>query len=133
MRAFKKDSRRFLILAILIFSTIYSYSAPHVSALPTVTVYVDPNDVISTNQIQLGYQIGDQDMNEYRYDSELRQLATDANFKLVRFFDRNTNPCTYWNENTQTGTWSWSKTDDLVSKIFQTYYTIFVLPRPYYM
>jgi len=110
---------RLIVIAIFTISIMFT-SLPVGQALPTVTVYVDTGDVIDYNPLETGFQISSTHWRDFRNDAEFRQLATDGGFRMERFFDRIVNPCTYWNENTQTGTWSWSTTDDLVRKIFET-------------
>jgi len=83
-------------------------------------VTVDSTSVTSVNALSLGFQLDGYDIRRFRDRSVLRELARDANFKLVRFFHhRLGDPCSSWNEATQDGTWNWNQIDPLVERIFE--------------
>jgi len=94
-----------------------------VSYPPDVFVTVDFSKVIGINNLSLGFML-DWEWKTWIDRSTLRQLAKDANFKLIRFFDfRSTTPklmpCNYWNETTKTGIFNWTNVDLLVERIFE--------------
>jgi len=90
----------------------------------TIEVTIYSSKVIGVNNFSLGFQLDTPDIITWGDRPALRELARDANFKLVRLFDfRRTTPrlmpCTYWNESTRTGKWDWTYVDALVKKIFE--------------
>jgi len=88
-------------------------------SLDTVSLFV--NNQIGTNSYTPGIMLDGSDINYYRTSSQLQGLSRDASFSMVRFFEhRMGKPCSYWNEQTKTGTWDWSKIDSLVRTIFNT-------------
>jgi hypothetical protein len=91
--------------------------------LPTVDVNVNPTQVIGTNHLSLGVMV-DYEWKNWLDRSVTADLTQNADFKLIRLFDfRKTtprlSPCTYWNENSKTGTWDWTYVDPVVQKIFE--------------
>lgn len=109
------------LLLVLISPILFGNSA---KAQTQVDVTVDPSKTVSTNDYAVGFSL-DHVMNygerEFLYDSATRQLALDADFKLVRIVDFRSNfqPCTRWYESSQTGSFNWAGVDDLVEKIFE--------------
>jgi len=89
-------------------------------AAPQVEVSVDSTKSNGTNKFSIGFQLDGPDIRIWRDSSALRELAQEANFKLVRFFEhRLGKPCTYWNEGTKTGQWDWRELDLLMQRIFE--------------
>lgn len=87
---------------------------------PQIQVTVNPSRAIGLNNFSLGFQLDGPDIRNWRDRSVLRELASDANFKLVRFFEhRLGKPCIYWDESTKTGRWDWTSVDLLVQRIFE--------------
>jgi hypothetical protein len=88
-----------------------------------ISLTIDPNEVIGINNLSLGFMLNN-DIKDWLKDPVLRQLAQNANFRLIRFFDFAPStprlmPCTYWNETTETGTFNWTYVDVLLQKIFE--------------
>ncbi|MGB9841308.1 MAG: hypothetical protein ACPLKZ_01135 [Candidatus Bathyarchaeales archaeon] len=112
------------IIAISTLSVSYAaqavntiYSTGTISYLPRVDVTVNVNQVIGVNNLSLGFML-DHEWNIWLNRPVLKQLARDANFKLVRLFSHRIEPCSYWNEATKTGTFNWANVDTLVQEIF---------------
>jgi len=83
-------------------------------------VAVNPSQIIGINNYSMGFQLDGPDIKIWRDNSAFRELAKNANFKLVRFFEhRMGKPCIYWNETTKSGTWNWKDIDLLVKRIFE--------------
>jgi len=106
------------------YSTISS--AGMISYWVRVDVNVNSSNTIGFNAFSLGFQLSYGSLGSFQKHSELRQLAKDAQFKLVRFFDGLTAshmpsmmPCTYFDEATKIGTYNWTDVDDVVGKIFE--------------
>ena len=80
----------------------------------SVTVTVNLGSTVVTNALRLGFQLDGRDISSFRGSSNLRQLATDANMAVVRFFpqrlDEPLNNFGSWS-------WDWTLIDDLVTKI----------------
>ena len=88
--------------------------------MPQIEVTVDSSRVVAVNDFSLGFQLDGRDIRQWRDRSVLRELARDANFKMVRFFEhRLGKPCTYWNEATKTGTFDWTDVDSLAQRILE--------------
>jgi len=94
---------------------------------PHVDVAINANQVIGVNNLSLGFMLDWHRWVPFIDRPAQRQLAYDANFKLVRVFDfrkispygySDLMPCTHWNESTKTGTWDWTQVDSLVDAIF---------------
>lgn len=91
---------------------------------PTMKATVNPSRQIGTNTLSLGFML-DHDWKWWRDTLALRELAHDANFKLVRLFDWRANdyspdPVLYWNESTEKGTFDWTNVDAVVRGIFDS-------------
>jgi hypothetical protein len=88
-------------------------------AATSATVTVNPSVTLVSNNLQLGFQMESKDISAFRSSSTLQNLAKNANFKLIKFFDHRVSlPCTSWSETTKTGTWNWAAIDNLVDKIY---------------
>jgi hypothetical protein len=61
----------------------------------------------------------DWEWKSWRDSTTQKQLAGDANLKLVRLFSTQIEPCTYWYEASKNGTFNWANVDSLVQKIFE--------------
>jgi len=103
-------------------SGLQSYSAISstgmVSYWPQVFVNVNLSDVIGNNNLSLGFML-DHDWKIWRDRSVLRQLASDASFKMIRLFSHRIEPCTFWNESAKKGTFNWADVDLLIQRIFE--------------
>jgi hypothetical protein len=84
-------------------------------------VNIDPSKVIGTNNLSVGFMLDGNDWGLWLSNVTFRNLAKDANFKLVRFFDfksTSAKPCTSWNESTKNCTkWYWTDIDNLVRSV----------------
>lgn len=87
--------------------------------LPKIDITVDKEKTIGINNLSLGFQLHGNNIERWGDNSELRELAKEAGFKLVRVFDYNLRPCIRWNESTQSGVWNWSETDIFLKKVFE--------------
>jgi len=99
-------------------------SSGSIRYLPQVNIDVNSSNIISSNTLSLGFQLAYGSLGIFQGYSELRQLAKDAQFKIIRFFDGlispsipSMMPCTYFDEATKAGTYNWTSVDDVVSKI----------------
>lgn len=102
-----------LLIVALLFIT------PGQAATYSAKITINPSVTVVTNKLQLGFQMESKDISAFVSSSTLRNLAQDANFKLVRFFDHRVRlPCTSWYESTKTGSWNWVAIDNLVDKIY---------------
>ena len=95
---------------------------------PFISIKINQNTVVGLNNLSLGFQLDGYDITRFRDRSALRDLARQANFKLVRFFHHRLGspsgsgsvPCSRWDESTQTGVWDgWDKVDPLIEGIFE--------------
>lgn len=91
-----------------------------------VSVKVNSSTIMGTNALSLGFQISYGSLGLFLRYSQLRELAKEAQFKLVRFFDGLNSsyipsmmPCEYFNETSKTGTYNWTVVDYAVEKIFE--------------
>ena len=87
-------------------------------------VNIDPTNVVGTNELSLGFQLSYGSLGVFQTNLQLRSLAQEARFGIVRFFDGDTSayipsmmPCTYFDEVNMTGTYNWTSVDDVVGKI----------------
>jgi hypothetical protein len=86
-----------------------------------VSVAVNPRKAVGVNYLSLGFVL-DHNWRGYVDRSARRELARNANFKLVRLFDCKNDspkPCTSWDEATKTGTFDWTDVDLLVARILE--------------
>jgi hypothetical protein len=88
-----------------------------VSAASQVNVTVGSAQT-GSNNLSLGYCISGE--SAYLNEPTLRQLAVNANFKLVRIISTDIEPCSYWNDATKTGTFNWATVDKVIQAIFAT-------------
>ena len=108
----------FALLLILLFTSMFTNIG---YAATQIEITVDSSKVIGVNNFSVGFQLDGPDIRIWRDRSALRQLAEEANFKLVRFFEhRLGKPCTYWDESTKTGRWDWRDLDLLIQRIFES-------------
>lgn len=87
---------------------------------PRVDITVNTNIMIGVNNLSLGFML-DHEWKSWRDSLARIELARNASFKLVRFFDWKTSspdPCTYWNESSRIGNFNWTEVDLLVRRIF---------------
>ncbi|MGD0160794.1 MAG: hypothetical protein ABSB89_10930 [Candidatus Bathyarchaeia archaeon] len=99
-----------LILVTLIFCIFPAYGATSAS------VTVNTSKTIGTNKLSLGFQTDG--TWSYFLKSNVEQLVENASFVLVRFLSTVVEPCTSWNDASETGTFNWAKVDSLVKAIF---------------
>lgn len=90
-----------------------------VQAATQVTVTVDSTKIVGVNFFSAGFQLDGPDINNWMSKSSLRQLASGAAFKMVRFFDYRVQPCIRWYESSKTGRWNWAQVDTLITQILQ--------------
>lgn len=83
-----------------------------------VDVNINLSKVIGTNNLSLGFML-EHEWQLWRDRYTLRQLTIDAGFKMVRLFSHRPEPCTYWNDATETGTFNWANMDSLIQRIFE--------------
>ena len=80
-----------------------------------IDVTIDRGTMVGSNNLSVGFMLSQSFIDSY----DQRQLATNANSKLVRLFSVSYEPCTFWNESTHTGVFNWAKLDSVLTKIFQ--------------
>ena len=105
-----------VLMCLMIRKTSFSWQT-----WPQIDITVDSSTIIGVNNLSLGFML-DHEWKNWRDSSVLRELARNAGFKLVRFFDwkhSSCKPCNYWNESTHTGTFNWTDMDLLVNRIFE--------------
>jgi len=83
-----------------------------------IDVTVNFTKVIGVNNLSLGFML-DWEWKSWRDSSIRRELAQDANFKLIRLFSHRIEPCAYWNESAKTGVFNWTDVDTLVHSILE--------------
>ena len=110
-----------LFLLISVSSTLLVNSA---EAQTQADVTVDLSRTIAINDYSVGFcldHVMNYDERDFLYNSPTRQLARDADFKMVRVVDYRSNfqVCTRWYESSRTGSFDWTDMDDLVEKIFE--------------
>jgi len=113
------------VLALSIISTSRSFQPPSniistkgmVIYWPHVYVTVNASKVIGINNLSLGFML-DWEWKIWRDRTVLKQLAKDANFRLIRVFSHRIEPCTNWDESTRTGTFDWTNVDSIIREIF---------------
>jgi len=143
-RSTKRDYKSYYITILLfltITNVITSVSAASqngkeiqsfgsITYLPLTTININQNDKIGENVFSTGFQIDyPWEWQAFRDRSSQQTLARDANFKLVRVFERHwgpldysrgVGPCSYWNEATQTGVFDWTDVDSVVQAIYNS-------------
>lgn len=112
MKAIIKSSLGFLVMvtAMMAFLIMPAFGAT------TVTVSVATSKVVASNKLSLGFQVTDAKL--FIGDATLGQLAQNMSAKLIRFQSTIVEPCTRWNDGSETGTFNWATVDSLVKKIF---------------
>jgi len=117
---FKSVPRKVCAAALLFCLTISLGFANFGFALSEIQITVDSSKVIGTNNFSLGFGLAGADVRIWKDRSTLRDLARQANFKIIRVYEHGLGkPCTYWDENTRTGTWDWTNIDELLRRIFE--------------
>lgn len=114
-----------LILVVSIVSVTFGSQSSHsilatgsISYWPLVDITVNLSKVIGINNLSLGFML-DFEWKTWRDRSVMRQLADDANFRMVRLHSIRIEPCTSWSESTKTGTFNWLEVDSLMQRIFE--------------
>ena len=99
-----------------------------ISYSPSIELIVNASNIIGTNKLSLGVQLSYGSLGFFQTSPQLRQLAKDANIKLVRIFDILTSnkiwiptlmPCIRFNETVGTGKYNWTNVDGIVGKILE--------------
>jgi len=92
---------------------------------PLVNININIEKILGKNNLSLGFQIS-YGSGDFISKQIMRQLAKDACFKIVRFFDGlespwipSMMPCKYFNESAKNGVYDWTNVDDLIGKIFE--------------
>ncbi len=103
--------------------TIYFSNA----AASQVTISVNSNSVLLTADTSMGFTLHSSinEINSLMNSQTIQNYVVDADFKVVRLFDRYLGPngyniggpCLSWNEATKTGTFDWTAADRIVKKI----------------
>ncbi|MBN2259192.1 MAG: hypothetical protein JW702_01455, partial [Clostridiales bacterium] len=116
-----------LITLFLLCGSLILISVP-VAAATNVTVSVDLDDVVLNNDLSLGFTLhsSTDEIEKFMTRETQQNLVKNADFKIVRLFDRHLGPngydiggpCIYWNENTQTGTFDWTETDKIIREVY---------------
>src|SRR4030065_379268 len=102
-------------------STASIYSSGSISTLPVVNLTVNPLTTVGTNNLSLGFNLHhDYERSTWNSRSTLRQLGIDINARMIRLFDIEIEPCSSWNDATQTGTFNWQNVDAMIQRIFDT-------------
>lgn len=119
----------FTILVVSIISISFGSQSSNIilatgsiSYWPRVDVAINISKVAGINNLQLGFHLDHSTWIGFTDNPIRRELAQEASFKLIRFFDFRSNgprPCTYWDETTKTGTWNWANVDLFMEKIFE--------------
>jgi hypothetical protein len=125
---YKKVAGTTFLLVILAFSLVsVSFGLQSSSAIsstgvisywPRVDITVNLSKVIGINNLSLGFMVNF-DWKTWRDRPIMRQLAGDADFRIVRVFSIRIEPCTSWDDSTKTGTFTWGEVDSLVQRIFE--------------
>ncbi len=100
------------ILSLLLVSII-----PVNTVSAAVTITIDSDEVIGTNNLASGFML-DTDIDRWLGSSTLRNMAEEADFKLIRFKSFRVEPCTRWYTSSRTGNFDWRDVDRLVESIF---------------
>ena len=119
IRKSRQMARQLCVALLLLAFVSSSLFVGSVWGASEIYVRVDSTRITANNKLSLGFALGP-DWKYWRDSATLRQLAEDANFKLVRFFSVRVEPCTYWYESRKTGTFNWANVDSLVKRIFET-------------
>jgi hypothetical protein len=109
---FKCGLATFLIIAAMCSTLSFAYGQTQI----TVTVNATKNT--GKNSLSLGMELTGE-IGTFQSSSALRDLASKASFRMVRFINRFMEPCTQWNEASKTGTFQWTKIDSLIKNIIQ--------------
>jgi hypothetical protein len=90
---------------------------------PLYEINIDLSKNLCSNQLLIGFNV-DFGSSSFISNPQMRQIAANANFKIIRFYDTLgawyipfMMPCSFFNESTQTGTYNWTNVDDFVQKI----------------
>ena len=111
---------RKIVANILCIGLLIAVASPLITApgfaQTEIDVTVDSSDAIGVNYFQLGFQLDGPDIRLWRDSSSLRNLAEEANFKMVRFFHHRYGwAVTNWNNELKTGSWNWNNYDRLIT------------------
>jgi len=104
-------------IGLTIPDTSKSYSSSgYITNYPVYDIEINSNYVIKSNVFSVGTAISF-DWTDFRTDSQLRQLASQAEIKHIRFMSYLVEPCTYWNDATRSGSFNWARADQFVQQI----------------
>jgi hypothetical protein len=116
----KRKPAMAVTVTLLIITMVASAFVNATAAETSIEITVNPSQTIAINNFSVGFQLDGPDIRIWRDRAALRQLAQEAGFKLVRFFEhRIGKPCTRWYESSKTGQWDWSNIDLLINRIFE--------------
>ena len=101
-------------------SIVFIDSYGQINYLPSVYVTADFASPLSVNNLSLGVNVGnDFDFSKWRNDPAFYQKASACNFRLIRLFLHEIQPCTFWNENQHIGQYSWDLFDRTIERVLE--------------
>jgi hypothetical protein len=115
--AFKKRILIRVCALSVLFFVIGSMVLVNSAWAQTTSITINTGKTLTTNQFSLGFSMA----NEWRTwssSSTEQQLARNGNFKMIHVYSWLVEPCTRWNEASETGTFNWASVDSLMQKIF---------------
>jgi beta-xylosidase len=96
-------------------------STGSISTLSSITLTVNALSTIGTNNLSLGFNLHhDYERSTWYSQSALRQMGMDINARMIRVFTHTIEPCSSWNDATNTGTFNWQNVDSFIERIFET-------------
>ena len=102
-------------------STASVRSTGYISTLPIINLAVNPQVIIGSNNLSLGFNLHhDYERSLWYSQSTLRQLGMDMNARMIRLFTTAIEPCTSWNDASETGAFNWQSVDSFIQRIFDT-------------
>jgi hypothetical protein len=85
-----------------------------------ILVTTNFTQIIAVNNLSLGVNIGDNfDFSRWRNDVTLREKVAACNFRLVRLFIHEIQPCIQWNETLHKGEYSWELFDRTIERVLE--------------
>jgi hypothetical protein len=102
-------------------STTTIRSTGSISTSPIITLAINPQMIIGTNNLSLGFNLHhDSERSTWYSQTALRQLGIDMNTGMIRLFTTEIEPCNSWNDASETGTFNWQSVDSFIQRIFDT-------------
>jgi hypothetical protein len=116
-----RSKPRSQIIAIFLLAALCISSLPIIAVLAATPAYVtiDPSTSVGANRLSTGFAL-DSNWRYWLNDADLRELGEDADFGMIRIISSEIEPCSYWDDNTRTGTFNWATVDSVVQRIYQT-------------